>query len=70
MHLYGENVEKLFSQNVLKMHGLNLQCMIIEVKLFSYKSKFCPLGLSSLAPGLKLLGHFSSRTQDLPNLFK
>ena len=26
-HLYGENVEKSFSQNVLKTNGLNLQYM-------------------------------------------
>ena len=36
MYLYGENIEKSFSQNVLKTHGWNLQCMIIVVELFSY----------------------------------
>ena len=35
-HLYKENVEKSFSQYVLKTNGWNLQCMIKEVKLFSY----------------------------------
>ena len=35
MHLYGENVEKSFSQNVLKTNGWNLQRMI----------KACPLCL-------------------------
>ena len=28
MHLYGENVEKSFSQNVLKTNGWNLQWVI------------------------------------------
>ena len=27
IHLYGENVEKSISQNVLKTNGWNLQCM-------------------------------------------
>ena len=28
IHLYGENVEKSFSQTLLKNNGWNLQCMI------------------------------------------
>ena len=32
MHLYGENFEKSFSQNVLKTDGWNLQNLIKEVK--------------------------------------
>ena len=53
-NLYGENVEKSFSQNVLKTNGRNLQCIIKVVKLFShsYSQNFVPLGLSALAPGL------------------
>ena len=31
-----QNVEKPFTQNVLKTKGWNLKCMIKEVKLFSY----------------------------------
>ena len=42
IHLYGENVEKSFSQNVLKINGCNLQCMIIAVKHFSYNQNFVP----------------------------
>ena len=51
MHLYGENVEKPFSQNVFKTNGLNFQWVIKVVKL-SYFQNFVPLELSSLAPGL------------------
>ena len=40
IHLFGENVEKLFSQNVLKSNGKILKCMIKEVKLFSYHQNF------------------------------
>ena len=29
VHLHGENVEKTFSQNMLKTYGCNLQCIII-----------------------------------------
>ena len=36
MHLYGENVEKSFSQNVSKTNGWNLQSVIKVVKHFSY----------------------------------
>ena len=52
IHLYGKSVEKSFSQNVLKIIGWNLQCMIEIVKLFSYDQNFVPQGLSSLDPGL------------------
>ena len=47
--MYGENVENLFSQNVLKTYGWNLQCMIKVVKFFSYNQNFVPRGLSALA---------------------
>ena len=33
IHLYAENVEKSFSENVLKTNGWNLQCMLKVVKL-------------------------------------
>ena len=33
--LYGENVEKSSSKNVLKTNGWNLQCVIKVVKHFS-----------------------------------
>ena len=52
MHLYGKNVEKSFSKNSLKTIGLNLQCMIKEIKHFIYNQKFVPWGLSALAHGL------------------
>ena len=52
MHLYGENVEKSFSQNILKTNGWNLQCVIKVVKYFSYNQNFVPWGLSALATGL------------------
>ena len=42
MHLYGENVEKSFSQNVLKTDGWNLQWVIKGVKHFSYNQNFVP----------------------------
>ena len=42
MHLYGENVEKSFSQNVLKTNDLNLQYVIKVVKHFSCNQKFVP----------------------------
>ena len=42
MHLYGENIEKSFFQNVFKTNGWNLQCVIKVVEHFSYKT-FCPL---------------------------
>ena len=34
IHVYGDNVEKSFSENVLKTNGLNLQCMIKVLKTF------------------------------------
>ena len=52
MHLYWENVEKSFSQNVLKTNGWNLQCVIKVVKHFSYNQNFVPWGLFALATGL------------------
>ena len=52
MHLFGENVDKSFSQNVLKTNGWNLQLVIKVVKHFSYNKNFVPWGLSALAPGL------------------
>ena len=36
MHLYGENVEKALSQNVLKTKGWNLQCIFKVIKPFSF----------------------------------
>ena len=50
MHLYGENIEKSFSQNVLRTNGWNLQCVIKIVKQFSYNQNFVSWNLSSLAP--------------------
>ena len=47
--LYVGNVEKSFSQNVLKTNGWNLQCMIKLVKRFSYNQNFVPRELSALA---------------------
>ena len=35
MYLYGENVKKSFSQNVLNTNGWNLQCMIKLLKLLA-----------------------------------
>ena len=40
IHLYGENVEKSFSQYVLKTKGWNLQYMIKEEKLFRHYQNF------------------------------
>ena len=48
IHLYGENVEKSFSQIILKTNGWNLQCMIKVVKHFSYNQHFVPWGYLSL----------------------
>ena len=44
IHLYGENVEKPLSQNLLKTNGCTLQYMIKVVRLFSYNQNFviCP----------------------------
>ena len=50
MDLYWENVEKSFSQNILKINDWNLQWVIKVVKHFSYN--FVPWGLSTLSPGL------------------
>ena len=50
IYLSRENVEKPFSQNVLKTNGWNWQCMIKVVKCFSYNQNFVPWGLSALAP--------------------
>ena len=44
-HIYGENVEKSFSQNILKTNGWNLQCMMKVVKCFSYNGNFVLWGL-------------------------
>ena len=52
IHLYGENVEKSYSQNVLKTYGWKVQCMIKVIKLFSNNQNLVPWGLSVLAPGL------------------
>ena len=52
VHLYGENVEKSFSQNVLKINDWNLQWVIKVVNHFSYNQNFVPWGLSALATGL------------------
>ena len=52
MHLYGENVEKLFSQNVLKANSWNLQSVIKVVKHFSYNKNFVPWGLFAVATEL------------------
>ena len=51
MYLYGENVEKSFSQNVLKTNGWNLQYVIKEVKRCSYDQNFVPWGFSALPLG-------------------
>ena len=42
IHLYRMNVEKLFSQYILKTNGWNVQRMIKEVKLFSYRQNVLP----------------------------
>ena len=42
IHLYEANVEKSFSQTVLKANGWSLQCMIKEVKHISYNQTFVP----------------------------
>ena len=47
IHLYLENVEKSFSQNVLDNNVWNLQCMIKVVNHFSYNQTFVPAGLSA-----------------------
>ena len=56
VHLYEQNVEKSFSQNVLKtekcINGWNLQCMIEVLKHFSYNQNFVPRELSALATRL------------------
>ena len=57
IHLYAENVEKSFSQNVLKINGWHWQCMNIilsylmikVVKPFSNNQISVPRGLSALA---------------------
>ena len=41
MHLYWENIEKSFSENVWKTYSWNLQCMIIA-NPFSYNQNFVP----------------------------
>ena len=51
MHLYGENVEKSFSQNGLKANGRNLQCVIKVVKYFSNNQTFVPEGYVPLPLG-------------------
>ena len=58
MQLYGENVEKFFSQNVWKTNGCNLQCVIKVVKYFSNNQNFVLWGLSALATGLYTCIHF------------
>ena len=40
--LYGENVEKSFSENVLNTNSWNLQSMIKLVTIFSYNQTFVP----------------------------
>ena len=60
IHLYGENVEKSFSQNVLKDNGQNLQCMTNVVKLFSYNQNFVPWGLTTSLNGSALLNKIAA----------
>ena len=52
VHLHEGNVEKSFSQNVLKTNGWNLRWVIKVVKHFSYNKIFVYWGVSALAPGL------------------
>ena len=64
MHLYRENIEKSFSQNVLKTYGWNSQCKIIVQNLLVTIKMLTPganvgaqgkcwrPGLSALAPRL------------------
>ena len=52
LHLYGEHIEKSFSQNVLKTNGWNLQCMIRVANPFSYNKNCVLPGLSALVHGL------------------
>ena len=47
-HLYGENVEQIIYQNILKTYGWNLQCLIRIAKPFSYSKKMFPWGYLSL----------------------
>ena len=47
MHLYGKNIEKLFSENLLKTNGLNLQCMITVVNLLRASKVLSPGGYLS-----------------------
>ena len=51
MHLYEENIEKSFSQNVLKTNGWNLQCMIEVANPFSYNQNIVSLVYLSLPLG-------------------
>ena len=51
MYLYGENIEKSFSQNVLKTNGCNLQCMIKLLKFFITIKILSPGAYMSLPQG-------------------
>ena len=44
MHLYEENIEKSFSQNLIKTNGWDLQCIIKVANPFCYNQKFVPRG--------------------------
>ena len=47
--MYEENVEKSFSQNILKTNGWNLQCMI-KIVIILVTIKFWPLGIICPCP--------------------
>ena len=51
MHLYGENVEKSFSRNVLKTNSWNLQWVIKVEKHVGYNQILSPGGYLSLPLG-------------------
>ena len=53
MHLYGENIEKSFPENLLKTNGWILQGMIKLLNFFLVTVQILSIGGSSaLAPGL------------------
>ena len=50
MQLYGENIAKSFSHNVLKTNSWNLQCLIKVANPLRYNQNFVPRGLYAFAP--------------------
>ena len=72
MHLYEENVEKSFSQNVLKTNGWNLQWVIKVVRYFSYNQNFviclCPWAIYICK--VYQISHGAFWQKGIANLFK